>query len=113
MPNTINVGKEFYHRLAHRNEKQGDGLHTAKEFRERYLKMIDSKEFWKEPSEAIVLDFSSVTKIGPSFANEAFAYFTQFADPERILRAIKFVNVSEVQMAIIKAELEQGYRGGK
>ena len=106
---TIDVGKEFYPRLANRDRFQGDGKHTAGEFREKYLSGIDNDDAWKRSDKFIVLDFSNVTKIGPSFANEAFAYFTKYAKPEEILRKIEIINASEVQRSIIEEELRAGF----
>ena len=60
--------------------------------------------------EFITLDFSGVKKIGPSFANEAFGYFTKFGvKPDMILKKINFKNISDVHMLIIKEELDAGY----
>lgn len=109
MTKTIDVGKEFYHRLANRDKHQCGGYHSAEDFRDEYLAELCNEEAWKDNSEFIVLDFSHVKKLGPSFANEAFAFFTQFAKPERILKKIRFVNISDVKMMIIRTELESGY----
>lgn len=102
----IDVGKDFYHRLANRDKYQGDGKHTAVEFRGKYLAECDSEEYWKNPTDEIVFDFKNVKKIGPSFANEAFAYFTKYASAKKILSVIKFVNITNVQQGIIYEELE-------
>ena len=104
----INVGKEFFFRLGNRDSHQGDGLKNAVEFREKYLKELDNQKEWDRGDYEICLDFSEVKKIGPSFANEAFAYFTKYASPENIL--IKIKNITNVKMSIIKEELEEGYR---
>jgi hypothetical protein len=106
---TIIICTEFYHRLVNRDKYQGDGLHHAQEFREKYLGFLDSDEKWKNEDKEIILDFNGVKKIGPSFANEAFAYFAKYARPDLILKKIKFVNISEVQEAIIRTELDSGY----
>jgi hypothetical protein len=112
MINTIDVGRDFFVDLVNRDANQGDGLYTAVEFRDRYLKDLMEPKFWVKPKEYIRLDFSKVEILGPSFANEAFAYFTQFdVKPDTILQVISFVNVSRVKLSIIKVELEQGYRG--
>jgi len=105
----ISVATEFYPRLANRDRNQGDGKHTAIEFRHAYFRKLDSQSFWDNPTEKVTLDFSGVKKIGPSFANEAFAYFTRYASPEKILKVISIKNASEVQMAIITQELKVGY----
>lgn len=105
----IDVEKDFYHRLANRDRFQGDGKHTAQEFRTKYLSELDTKDSWRDEKEFITFDFQNVKKLGPSFASEAFGYFTQYAKPERILKKIKFINISNVKMMIIKQELETGY----
>ena len=109
MIKTIDVGKEFYHRLANRDRHQCGGQHSAEEFREMYLSILCDKNAWRDDHEAIVLDFKHVKKLGPSFANEAFAYFTQWAKPDCILKKIRFLNISPVKLRIIKIELESGY----
>jgi len=108
---TVDVGKEFYHRLANRDENQGDGKHTALEFWNKYLSELDKAEAWTTSNEFIVLDFQNVKKIGPSFANEAFGHFMKYTDPNNFLKKIKFINISDVHRLIIKEELEAGYKG--
>ncbi len=108
---TVDVGKEFYHRLANRDEYQGDGMHTAVEFRSKYLSELDKVEAWTTTNEFIVLDFQNVKKIGPSFANEAFGYFMRYTDPKKFVQKIKFINISDVHRIIIKEELESGFKG--
>lgn len=107
----IDVGKDFYHRLANRNKMQGDGRHTAVEFRTKFLGDFDNAKVWGPHGPTIELDFSNVKKIGPSFANEAFAYFTRFTTPETFLRRVVFVNISKIQRMIIEEELRSGYAG--
>lgn len=109
MSDPIDVGKQFYHRLANRDEHQGDGKHNAKQFRKKFLSELDSESFWKKPTTTITLDFANVKKIGPSFANEAFAYFTKYTSPVEILEIIKFKNLTNVQKEIIEEELDSGY----
>lgn len=106
---TVNVAAEFYHRLANRDERQGDGKHTAIEFRNKYLAKLDNREEWQSDAPFVTFDFTDVKKIGPSFANEAFAYFTIFAKKDKILRKILFKKISKVQLSIINVELEAGY----
>lgn len=108
---TIDVGKDFYHRLANRNKLQGDGQNTAVEFREKYLAELDNEEAWREEREPIVFSFRAVKKIGPSFANEAFAYFTKYVKPGEFLQVVRFQDISPVQMMIIREELDSGYSG--
>ena len=105
----IDIGKEFYHRLTNRDKYQGDGKNTAEEFRKKLLKDFDSQEAWKTDKK-IIFDFKNVKKLGPSFANEAFAYFTKYAKPEEILKKFIFENISEVKKMIIEEELKAGYR---
>jgi hypothetical protein len=106
---TIDVGKEFSTRLTNRNKRQGDGTHTADEFRKKYLSDFDSADAWTNGILTIELDFANVFKIGPSFANEAFAYFMKYTKPEEFLRRIVFKNLSRVKQAIIEDELKTGY----
>jgi len=107
---TIDVGEDFYARLANRDDKQGDGKHNAVQFRLKYLSDLDSKEEWgKGLPPFICFDFANVRKIAPSFANEAFSYFTQYADPKEILSRITFKNITAVKMQIIEIELKTGF----
>jgi hypothetical protein len=106
---SIDVGKEFSERLTNRHKYQGDGVNTADEFRNKYLSDFDKKEEWDSGEKEIILDFANVRKIGPSFANEAFAYFMKFTDPTTFKNRIKFINTTKVQMMIITEELEAGY----
>ena len=108
---TINVAKEFYHRLANSTKKRGDGKYTAKQFRKKYLKQFDNKEAWENKSKGIILDFSDVSKISPSFANKAFSYFNKYAIPNEILNKIEFINIHPVKLAIIAMEINSGYDG--
>lgn len=107
---SIDVGTDFFHRLANRDETQGDGTDNAVEFREKYLFILDSQDAWVNSDVAVILDFKNVKKLGPSFANEAFAYFTQYASPKRILGKIKIINITEVKLETIMEELETGHR---
>lgn len=107
---TVTVKDQFSHRLANRDEYQGDGTKTAVQFRELFLKHLDQEQAWTENGNEICLDFMGVKKIGPSFANEAFAYFTKYANPDKILSKIILRHVSEIQKMIIRQELEDGYR---
>ena len=105
----VDVGGEFHHRLANRNLYQGDGRHTAEQFRQRYLYQLDNEEAWKNDRMSITFNFQNVKKIGPSFANEAFAYFMKYTSPENLKRKIVFKNLSNVQEIIIDEELKSGY----
>ena len=104
----IKISEDFYNRLANRNDRQGDGSHNAIEFRNKYLKKCENQEFWKG-NEIITFDFSGVEKIGPSFANEAFAYFLKYTDPKTLKSKIKFINTTKVQSLIIDEEIKSGY----
>lgn len=106
----IDVGRDFYNFLSNRNADQGNGKYTAIEFREKYLKFLDNDDAWKTSNTAIIFDFSNVDTMISSFANEAFAYFTKYAPPERIMKKIKFENITRVKMEIVEAELENGYK---
>jgi len=110
---TVDVGLEFYHRLANRDQYQGDGKHSAIEFRNRYLKDLDNADYWarRDDQQFIVLDFSNVKKIGPSFANEAFGYFTKYTTPEVFRKKVQIIKASKVQLLIIEEELHSGYTG--
>jgi hypothetical protein len=105
----IDVGKDFYPRLANRDRRQGDGKHNAIQFRAKYLDHMDNREFWARDQDSVTFDFKNVEKIGPSFANEAFAYFTKYAEPKKIKSRIEFVNISEVDRTIIEEEIDSGY----
>lgn len=107
---TISVATEFYPRLANRDERQDDGSHNAVIFREKFLKeLITDPKHWENDECFIVFDFLSVDILGPSFANEAFAYFTKSYKPEKILSKICFINISRIKMRTIKKELSDGY----
>jgi hypothetical protein len=101
---------EFCKRLTNRNKLQGDGEHTAEDFRKRYMSKCLNEDFWKGCN-TIIFDFSDVIKIGPSFANEAFAFFMgKFnVDKKTFNEHIKFKNISRVQELIIQQELDSGY----
>lgn len=106
---TVNVAIEFYPRLANRDQHQGDGAYNAVLFRMTYLSDLDTEEAWNNTTPYIIFNFQDVKKIGPSFANEAFAYFTRYARPEAITKRILFTNITNVQRAIIETELQSGY----
>lgn len=100
---------EFSDTLTNRNQRQGDGKKTAIEFRTRYLKELDNDSWWDSPNESIIIDFIGVKKLSPSFADEAFAYFTRYAPPEKIKSKIKFTNMTTVQERILDMELKDAY----
>ena len=107
----INVGQEFYHRLANRDRNQGDGKHTAVEFRKRFLSALDDQTKWDAATDPLVLSFKHVKKIGHSFAKEALGYFTKYGKPKEFMKRVKFVHITNVQRMIIEVELESGYSG--
>jgi len=106
------VSHYFSKELVHRNPKS-DYYFNAIKFRELFLRDLHFSSSWEDDRPYIILDFLFVEKISPSFANEAFAYFTKFAPPERVKNKIKFINISVVKQAIIDLEIEQGYKGEK
>lgn len=106
----IDVGNEFFPVLVNRNEVQGDGKNHAISFRKKYLDILDNEEAWTNNKPVIKLDFSAVRKIGPSFANEAFGPFMQYASPDRFFEKVRFENISSVKMGIIKEELAAARR---
>lgn len=106
----VDVGSEFYPRLANRDERQDDGSNNAIMFRKRFLQDLDDNPIlWNDDVCYIELDFSSVDILGPSFANEAFAYFTRLYKPEKILKKIHFTRISRVKLLTIEKELKDGY----
>lgn len=105
----IDIGRNFSPRLVNRNKHQGDGRYTAEEFRKKYLNFLDNEQLWKEAGNEVILDFANVEKIGPSFANEAFAYFSKYAKKREILEKIKLINITKIKRAIITEEIESGY----
>jgi hypothetical protein len=106
---TINIATQFSNRLVNRDEHQGDGKFNALEFRSLYLSELENEDKWKNDDPEIELDFSGIEKLGPSFANEAFAFFAKFSTPEKILKKIRMVNISPVKLETIFIELRDGY----
>lgn len=106
---TIRIAEEFSNRLVNRNRYQGDGSYHAIDFRKRFLSDLDRDAEWSSSDPFVELDFQNVRKIGPSFANEAFAYFMKYAKTkERFFEKIKMKNESRVQRIIIEEELDAG-----
>lgn len=98
--------------LTNRDKLQRDGVFNGRQFREEFLSSYDNAEYWKSKTiEFVEIDFSDVIKLGPSWANEVFAYFTKFAKPERVLEVINPTGLSPVKKAIIELEVTKGYRG--
>ena len=106
---TVDIGTEFCESLTNRDGRQRDGKHTAVEFRRKYLLALDDDECWRNSDTFIVLDFANVKRIGPSWANEAFGYFAEKAEPSVILKKIKMINISRVKLEIIKTELDTAH----
>ena len=71
----IDIGNDFFTRLLNRNKSQGDGKNTAIDFRNEYLTELDNSNWWSDESKTIKLDFKNVEVVGPSWANEIFAYY--------------------------------------
>ncbi|HLD99860.1 MAG TPA: STAS-like domain-containing protein [Bdellovibrionota bacterium] len=87
---------------------------TGVEFREQFLQDLESSEWWSDPKKTLVLDFAGVTRLGPSWANEVFAYYTKDnRKPDEILQKIQLKNISPVKLETIQVELKNGYRRGK
>jgi hypothetical protein len=105
----IDVGSDFYYRLVYRDERLGDRLHNARAFRKKYLIQLDNKDAWEGNPAPVIFDFSNVLTIGPSFASEAFAHFTQYATPQKIRQVIQFINISFVHKTIIDEEIDSGF----
>ena len=112
MDKTIEV-KKFSTVLRNRNKEQTDGFFTGVEFRKEYLNELNTQSWWDDSMKSITLDFEGVSIVGPSWANEVFAYFTKFenTNEKRILEKIKMKNISDVKLETIKIEIKDGYRG--
>lgn len=109
---SLDIGKVFYHKLLNRNELQGDGKNTAVDFRVKYLGDLDSEAWWKSSNSKIELDFANVEVIGPSWANEIFAYYLgKGVKKKDILEKIICLNLTKTKEIIINREIDQGYRG--
>lgn len=106
---TVDVGNDFHYRLIYRDERLGDKKYNALCFREKYLSYLDNQKAWEANPEKICFDFSNVKTIGPSFASEAFAYFTKYATPEEIMNVIIFEPISFVHKNIIENEIKSSY----
>jgi hypothetical protein len=107
----INIATDFSDTLINRDKDQGDGTFNGVEFRTKYLSIADSEEWWKKQREVIALDFSGVDIIGPSWANEVFAFFTRFNLNEKdILKRFDLQKISNVKLALIKREIASGYK---
>ncbi|MBI4356348.1 MAG: STAS-like domain-containing protein [Gammaproteobacteria bacterium] len=106
----IKIAEVFHRRLVNRDDLQGDGKNTAVEFRDKFLKDLDNKDWWDDSSKTIEIDFDGVETLGPSWANEAFAYFTKFnVKPAKFFTKVIFKNISAVKKATVRTEIETGY----
>ena len=95
---------QFSDKLVNRNSCYG--MNNAVHFREKYLSELQNN--WNTGKINYIIDFEGVEKMSPSFANEAFAYFTQFGPIEN---KIQFRNMTYVQYEILEMELKNGYQG--
>lgn len=109
----IDVGKEFSTNLTNRDKLQRDGKFNGVDFRTKYLSELDNNELWNNDDTLIILDFGNVERLGPSWANEVFAYFSKFGEQDLVLKKIKLENISRVKLAIIEKEIETGYTSRK
>lgn len=108
----LDIGKEFYHKLLNRNKLQGDGKYTADQFRDKYLAELESEDWWKDNTKFIELDFENVEVVGPSWANEVFAfYLTRNINKSDVLKKIKCTGLTKTKEIIINREIEMGYKG--
>lgn len=106
----IKIAQEFSPRLVNRNPLQGTGKHTGIDFRDKYLKEADDESWWADPSRSITLSFENVDTLGPSWANEVFAYFTKYTkDKTEILKKFILKDISRVKQSTIETEIDAGY----
>lgn len=101
----IDVGIDFSDRLLSDRQLMDKKEHTAGAFKRKYLNNLDNKAAWRNSRTAVVLDFSKVRVVSPSFAIEAFGYFMQYTNSKAFYKKIKFENISRVKKAIIDIEL--------
>ena len=106
MTKVIDVGTDFYYRLIYIDGRLGEKNYNAVKFKEKYLKYLDNKEAWKFMPEQIIFDFKNVKIIGPTFARDAFGYFTKYASAKKVLETILFANISFAHREIITFEIE-------
>ncbi len=108
----INLAKDFSPVLRNRNKYQTDGKFTAIEFRKKFLNELDSQEWWGNESKTISIDLSDIDTLGPSWVNEAFAYFARYnINSEALFKKINFIGLDEVWKEIIEQEMKDGYSG--
>ena len=104
---TVYLVEEFWDELSNTAIA---GKRTGAFLRELFMEHMDNQKFWDNVnSPAIRFDFTGVRKITPSFANDAFAYFTKYANATKVLKVIEFVNITNIKRAIINLEVEQGH----
>lgn len=109
MSQRINIKEQFSDRLVYRDSFQGIYKYSAKNFRELFLKELETVKWWGDDSKLIELNFKDVETISPSWANEVFAFYTENYDPDKVKKKIKLVNISSVKRLIINLEIDLGY----
>lgn len=105
----INVAAEFSDYLVNRNNLQGDGTKTGEDFRTQFLLDLENDSWWDKSENIIIFNFKDVRTIGPSWANEVFAYYANKRNKSTVLSHLKFENISPVKLEIIELEIESGY----
>lgn len=108
MSREIDIGSEFSDYLVNRNKLQGDGSFTAIEFREKFLQELENEHWWNS-NNTITLNFKNVVTLGPSWANEVFAFYTDKYAKDLIKKKIIFKDLSVVKREIIDQEIDSGY----
>jgi len=106
----VKVAQEFSDRLVNRNQYQGDGTFTAQDFIRKFLVVFDDPYIWEENTPTITFDFIDVKRISPAFANEAFAYFLQYTNKDKLLKHFVFENIDSIDLMIVEHELNNGYK---
>ena len=110
----IALAKDFSDFLINRDEHQNDGADNAVDFRRKFLADLDSKEWWEDATKQVVINFDGVDTLAPSWANEAFAYYTKFCpDVSKVLSKIILKHVNIVHRSIIETEVKSGYQTRK
>lgn len=105
----IAIADEFSHDLMFRFKKQ-DKKFSAEAFREQFLSALNAQEWWANSNSKIIINFENVDTLTPSWANEAFAYYTKsLANPSQIKERIDFQNLSTIKRQIIEREIQRGY----
>jgi epoxyqueuosine reductase QueG len=102
----VDIGTEFNTALLYRSSTQGPN--SGEDFRKKYLSRLDNNDAWqwKTSDVFVVLDFKNVEVLSPSFADEAFGYFTKYANNIDIFKRI-IVNIKRIHEEIIKEEVNE------